>query len=173
MTVLVVETGANVSGANGYVTMEACATYAAARGLTFGDSPSTSGEQAIIRATAALDSIYRHALPGYKTNGRSQNLEWPRTAAYDREGLLIATTEIPTEVIQATCEMAVRELATPNSMMPDLERGGAIKSIRAGSVSIDYGANAASQTTYTIIDGLMTSLLGARQVSFVGEATRG
>jgi hypothetical protein len=58
--------------ANAYVSVDDCATYCTDRGLTFGASPTTTGEQAIIRASAAIDGLYRDRFPGFKRNGRSQ-----------------------------------------------------------------------------------------------------
>lgn len=170
---LIVEDGTAVANANSYVSLDDAVTYATARGLTLTPSPSSLSEQAIIRATAALDAMYRMSFPGYKTNGRSQSLEWPRTDAYDYDGQAILANTVPIEVVNATCEIAVRELATPGSMMPDLDRGGNIRSLRAGSVAIEYGANASAQTTYTIIDGILSAIIGSTQASFVGTAVRG
>jgi hypothetical protein len=80
---------------------------------------------------------------------------------------------IPQEVVQATCEMAIRELIEPGSMMPDLDRGGQVKELAAGSVRIVYGDNALAQTTFQLVDGIMAGLLGSPVASFVGTAVRG
>lgn len=168
-----VETGTGDADSDAYVSVADCATYATARGLTFPTSPAGPAEAAIIRATAAIDAMYRARFPGQRLNGRTQALEWPRKYASDAEGNPIAEDEIPQEVINATCEAAVRELAAPNSMMPDLERGGQIKSIKAGSVAIEYGGNATARTAFTLIDGILAGLLGVAQPSFVATAVRG
>lgn len=171
---LVVEDGSGLAEANSYVSMDDCAAYCTARGLTFVTSPSVDGEAALIRATAAIDATYRGRFPGYKASGRSQSLEWPRGQAYDAEGLLIAGDEIPIEIINATCEAAVRELAEPNSMMPDLERGGSVKRLKAGSVEIEYGANAEARTTFTLIGGILSAILsGGSSGGLYGVAARG
>src|SRR5215208_3350644 len=141
---IIVEDGSGVVGANAYVSVDECAAYCDERGLAFGASPTLTGEQAIIRATEAIDATYGSRFPGYRTYGRDQSLQWPRTAAFDAEGIEIAGDEIPQEIKDATCEAAVRELATPNSMLPDLARGGAIQRVKAGSVEVEYAANAAS-----------------------------
>lgn len=160
---LIVEDGSNVSGANSYGSVADADAYHSARGNAAWTEASTSPDQgktaALIRATAAIDAKYRGRWPGYRTSGRHQSLEWPRTAAYDIEGNPIAGTEIPQEVKDATFEAALRELADAGSMMPDLERGGNITSLQAGSVAITYGANAQARTTYTLIDGILSSLL--------------
>jgi hypothetical protein len=170
---MIVEDGTGLANADAYVTVDYCADYCTERGLTFGTSPTLVGEQAIVRATAALDAIYRGRFSGYKTHGRDQSLEWPRTASYDREFYTLPNDEIPTEVKYATCEMAVRELADPGSMMPDLERGGQVRRLKAGSVEIEYGSNSMAQTTFQLVDGIMSGLLGSQPLSFVGVAVRG
>ncbi len=173
MTYLVTEDGTGVVGANGYVTMDECATYALAHGLTFATSPSSSGETAIIRATAYIDAVYRMRFVGYKTHGRDQVLEWPRTGVLDSQYFPIANNEIPIEIKNATCEGAVREYAVPSSMLPDLERGGSIRMLKAGSVEIEYGANATAITTYRVIDGILGNLLGALGQGFTAQTIRG
>lgn len=173
MTYLVVEDGTGVTGANGYVSLSDCADYCSARGLTFASSPSDAGEQAIIRATASLDAQYRGRFNGYKTSGRSQNLEWPRTAAFDAEGYDIASDEIPQEVINATCELAAREFDEANSTNPDIGKDAFTKRMKAGSVEIEYGANVPAVTVFSVVDGILAGLLGSAQASFVGTAIRG
>lgn len=171
---LIVETGAAVAGANAYADVPTVAAYAAARGLAFSASPDVGNEAAIIRATAALDATYRGRFPGYKRTGRAQNLEWPRGQAYDVEGLLIDSDSVPIEIVNATCEMAVRELANPGSMMPDLERGGNIEMLKAGSVEIKYGANASARTVFMLIDGMLTNILTTGSAGgLFGVAVRG
>jgi len=47
-------------------------------------------------------------------------------------------------------------MAEPGSLSPDLDRGGAIKTLKAGSVEIDYAESAPVSTTFTAIDGLLS-----------------
>ena len=79
--------------------------------------------------------------------------------AYDVEGNIIGSDEVPVEIINATIEAALRELATPGSMLPDLERGGQLKRVKAGSVEVEYGSNATATTDFQLIDGLLSGLL--------------
>jgi Putative DnaT-like ssDNA binding protein len=168
----VVEDGTGVTGATSYCSEDDFDTYTEDRGyaVVVGDT-----EQALVRATQCLDGIYRLQFSGTKTHGRSQSLEWPRTDATDAEGLTLATNEIPIEIIEATCELALRELAAPNSILPDLERGGGIQSLRAGSVAITYTNAAATTTTLQLINGILSSLIGgsARTGTAFGQTMRG
>lgn len=170
---MIVEDGTVVAGANSYGEVEDCVTYATSRGLTFAAMPEDEAKSALIRATDAMDATYRQRLPGDKVDGRDQSLEWPRTGATDANGDTIEEDEVPDEWVRATFEMAVRERANPGSMMPDLERGGAIRSIRAGSVGIDYGNNASATTVFTKIDGMLSGLLGGVDDSPTVHAVRG
>ncbi len=171
---LIVEDGSVVSDANAYVFLDDCIEYCALRGLEFGISPSGDSDAAIVRATAAIDAKYRGRWPGYKVAGRAQVLEWPRQAAYDNEGNLIPGDEVPHEVRDATCEAAVREFATPGSMMPDLARGGGIKRLKADTVEIEYAANAMAQTAFTLIDGMLSGILSTGSGGgLFGSAVRG
>lgn len=172
---MIVEDGDGIENANSYVTLDEAISYCNARGLTFAASPSSLGDAALIRASAAIDARYGASFPGYRKSGRDQGLQWPRAAAYDSEGWLIAEDIVPIEVIQATIEAAVREFAVPNSMMPDLERGGEIQSIRAGSVGITYASGASAKTKFTLIDGLISNVLsgnGSSSNGVFGNAVR-
>jgi hypothetical protein len=194
---LVVETGAGLPNAESYVSVADFKTYADGRGLDYTVANTDDlVEQALRRATAYVDT-YRNRFSGYRTNRRAQALEWPRIGAYyyvpdngrsigfiyptDRDDQLgsqgydyIPANVVPPEVIQATCEAAVREAAAPGSMQPDLERGGAIQELQAGSVRIVYAANASAQTTTQIIDSILDALLMANaNGGLFGRAARG
>jgi hypothetical protein len=151
--------------ADSYVSVEDCAAYAAKKGLAFPASPIEPAEQALRRATAWLDSTYRIRFPGAATDVW-QALEWPRAGVVYR-GQDFDETVIPQQIKDATCEAAVREMAEPGSLSPDLDRGGAIKTLKAGSVEIDYAESAPVSTTFTAIDGLAK---GSTSVSFVARA---
>jgi hypothetical protein len=167
---LITEDGTGVANANGYVTTAEFENYCDAHGLTVttGDA-----EAAIVRATMYIDACFRLRFAGYMTFGRNQYLEWPRTAVLDSEYFPIGNNEIPREIKNACCEAAQRELTEPNSLMPDLERGGQIRALQAGSVRIDYGANASATTTYRVIEGILASLLGPSGSMYSAQAVRG
>ncbi len=164
------EDGTGVAGANAYITEDQLDSYADDHGITLADGDE---QTAIIRATAYIDAVYRMRFVGYKTHGRSQGLEWPRTGVLDSQYFPINNDEIPVEIKSATAEAAIRELTTPNSMLPDLERGGSIRMLKAGSVEIEYGANATAITTYRVIDGILGNLLGALGQGFTAQTIRG
>ena len=175
---LILEDGTGVLLADSYVAASDVLVYATAHGASFDLTGDVAADAAIRRATQFIDS-YRNRFPGYRSHRRLQGLEWPRIGAFtylssagrgdlsyrgvdfDPGYAYILNNEIPIEVKKASYEAAIRELADPNSMQPDLERGGQIERLKAGSVEIQYGANARALTTWTVIEGLLSGLLMA------------
>jgi len=132
---------------------------------------------ALVRGSASVDGIYGDLFPGIKTGARGQPLAWPRvekdgSLVADRDGNEIADDEIPIEVINAAFEFALRELLEPGSTQ-DLARGGAIKSVGAGSARVDFADNAPAVTTFQAVDNLLAGLLVSRTTrSLVGFLAR-
>lgn len=153
---IIVEDGTGLPDANSYSSEDQFDEYVEDRNyvVVVGDT-----ESALIRATQSLDAHYGRRYPGTKTFGRDQGLLWPRTGATDVYGDIIDDDEIPIEIIEATCEFALRELSAPGSTTPDLERGGDIHQITAGSVTIVYGNNAKVTTKFTLVDGILSTIL--------------
>jgi len=166
---MVVEDGAGLATANSYVSENDFGTYCDDRGIT----PATGdAEAALVRATQWIDNTYRNRFPGHRVNGRVQALEWPRGYAYDAFGYAVEDNGVPAEIVQATCEAALRELTETGSLAPDLDRGGQIRELQAGSVRVVYGTNATAQTFFQIIDGILARLLGAKS-QYTSKAVRG
>lgn len=172
---LTVEDGSGLADAESYVSVADCSTYCTARGLTFSSGTTENKEAALRRATAYIDGAYGPMFLGRRRNGRDQALQWPRIEAYDDSAEeYIDQDAVPVEIVHATCEAAVRELATPGSLNPDLKRGGAIKSVKAGSVAVEFMGNAPADTTYRIIDRLVAPVLSTGGASgLVGRSVRG
>lgn len=171
---LVLEDGTGVVGANSYATEDMTDVYFDDRGNATwtGSTDSDAKEAALVRATAALDMIYRGRYPGTRVDRRDQALEWPRTNATDVNGELIAIDEVPIEVRNATMELALRELVEAGSAAPDVDPR--VRSIRAGSVHVMFAANGQTTTAFTIVSDIMANLVGGGNAgSLVGEASRG
>lgn len=165
---IVVEDGTGLANANSYASEATLGTYCDDRGITL---PSGDAKTALIRGTRYVNDTYRPRFPGYRVKMRAQGLEWPRIYAYDASYQLVASDAVPIEIVYATCEAAVRELTEAGSLAPDLDRGGQIRELQAGSVRLVYGANAIAQTTFQVIDGLLEGLLGASN-SLTGRTVR-
>lgn len=166
---MVVEDGSGLSNSNSYASEDAFETYCDDRGVTPADG---DAEAALIRATQWIDNTYRARFPGSRVNGRDQALEWPRSEATDAAGNDLDDDAVPVEIVRATCEAALRELTEAGSLAPDLDRGGQIKELQAGSVRVVYGANAASTTSFQAIDGILSGLIGSASTMFA-SAVRG
>jgi hypothetical protein len=173
---VIVEDGSGVPSANSYLSVADWKVYADQQGWDYSTTPAgvpyTDDQigSAIIRGRAWLDATYRSRWPGSRANGRDQSTAWPRKDAIDGDGEEIVDDEIPGEVKDASAEAAWRELQEAGSLSPDLERGGAIKSLKAGSVEVTYADGASSLTVYSgiaqMLDGLLTTLPGNTSVSW-------
>jgi hypothetical protein len=158
-TIIVVEDGSIVADANSYIDYDYAESYHALRGNSAwlaGDS--TEKEYAIIRATQAVDSIYKTQWEGSQTEYGTQELEWPRKDVYVNN-IALPDNLIPTALKKAICEAALREFTSPNSLTPDLDRGGKIKKVKADTVEVEYMEGASGSTSFTAIDGLLADLI--------------
>lgn len=163
--ILIVEDGSIVADANSYVTYDYALAYHALRGNSAWAAGSELNQQyAIIRATQAIDSIYKGKWKGAPTEYGTQELEWPRQDV-EVNGTELDDDLIPTALKKAVCEAALRELASANSMTPDLDRGGEIKRVKADTVEVEYMDGANSTTTFTAIDGLLADLVTGTSAS--------
>lgn len=194
---LVVEDGTSKATANGYVALAVAATYHNDRGNEAWASNLYTDDNraaAIIRGTMYIDPMYRARFPGYQAAGRQQGLEWPRLGAYvvvpddgrsdafyyanQRDYFYlngvyyIQPNVVPVEIIRATCEAALRELVTPNSLQPDQTRDDLLKSLKVGPIAIVYGAQSPTNTVFQVFDNILRSLLLPSN-EYSGRASRG
>lgn len=176
----VVEDGSGVTGANSYASIDQADAYHLARGNTAWaealSSPDDARESALVRATAWIDGVYGSRFSGKRTNGRSQSLQWPRTCATDAECEIISSDEIPVEIINATCEAALRELADAGSLSPDYIQSQRVVSEQVGSLSVTYqstfGGARDARPVLTIIQDILSTLIGSSRPSYIGTAER-
>lgn len=161
-----------------YGTLAGALTYHADRGnAAWASSNDTLRTAALVRATTYIDATYRGRFPGYRTARRAQSLEWPRTDAWDAtNGVTILSTEVPIEVERAAYEAALRELASPGSLNPDITPGKIKKSVAiAGAVSVEYANTSGAggqRPVVSIIDGILAPLL-CDNSGYSGKAVRG
>lgn len=154
-----------------YGTVAGYKAWAADRGITV-TATDPDIQAALVRATNYIDGAYRDQFPGWRADGRSQALEWPRAGATDREGLGIDGTTVPAEVDNATYEGAKREIASPFSLAPDIKPGGGIvKRVKAGSVEVEYENNLQTQKTFQAIEQALGPILIVRS-SYSGASAR-
>ncbi len=96
---LVIETGALISGANSYVSVDEFIAWAEARGVSFTLDDSLI-EQNILRAMDYFESL--HFL-GIKAD-ENQALQWPRDRVYI-DGYSVDSDEIPEQVKASVYEL--------------------------------------------------------------------
>lgn len=109
-------------------------------------------EKALRTATQYIDKHYSWI--GYHPGSLSQKLAWPRLNAVDKQGRTI--TGIPDEVKDATAYLAQEELR--GGILRPKSRGGAIKSVQAGSVNVEFEDNAPVHASYDYVDLLLSNL---------------
>jgi hypothetical protein len=172
---IVVEDGTGLANAVSYVSAEDATLYHQARGnLKWEEQGTPEQEAALIRATQYVDGKYHSRWVGYRANGRNQALDWPRLNAYDSGNNFIASDEIPSELEQAISEAALRELVSPNSLLPDFKTSDRITSQTVGPISTDFAVSNSSVVPVTpVIDNLLQGILkdgGYAGVSFIKRA---
>ena len=150
----VVEDGSIISGANSYVSVADCEAYWNARNVSdFASLDSSAKEASIIAGTQFIDT-------GYRFRGdllsSTQDLQWPRSPYTAQSGKYISS--IPQALKDAVCEMAY-EYAQNGVFRPSQSRGNEIKKVKAGSVEVEYNADAPNIKTFGFIKQIMRDLI--------------
>jgi len=118
------------------------------------DSEELLPEDQLIKKQRAIVMASRWLSASYIWTGdklvESQAFEWPRLLSDE------AQARIPVEIKYAVAEAASRIYSGTN-MAPDLARGGAVKSEKVGPIAITYNDDAATGTTFGIIDAYVRS----------------
>lgn len=154
---LTVETGSGSPTADALVSLAGCEAYHAALGNSGWTGPDEAKEAAIRRATLVLCNGFRW--DGLRSHGRSQALAWPRSGCADAEGYGIASDTIPVEIVDACCEIALRELVAPGAVVPDVTPAEAVKREKVGSLEVEYAGAAASPSAHRPVMALVGAML--------------
>jgi hypothetical protein len=162
-----------------YGTLAGSKTYHAARGNTaWAAADDADLEISLLRGSEYVDFMFRAQFPGTKTGLRNQVREWPREWAFDTDGEAIGPTVIPVEVENATYEAALRELASPGSLMPDVTLGRQITEASVdGAVAVKYTGATGLQgmrPTVSVVGSILAPVLTglSARSSVVGSAVR-
>lgn len=155
-------------------------SYVTARGYAAVVGNQAAIEAALLVASEWIDGKYRASFmapPGYsnirsyriysdigtfKTGGRFQVREWPRTGFVDIYGYAIDAYEIPREVENATYEVAYRQMTTPGSLYTDNAQSKYRRVSIDGAIAVEYaGASTmALQLDIPIVDEILSGLIG-------------
>lgn len=161
MATIVVETGAQIAGANSYVSEAELSTYAADRGITI------TGTNSIL-LIQAMDYIEQQAFIGYKLT-ETQALQWPRGGAYV-DGYAIDQDEIPTLLKEAQMETALA-FDAGTSPLNDISR--ATKREKVGQIEVEYMDSAASSTLVLKISNKLSKLITGSATGLSFKVIRG
>ncbi len=149
---LIVETGAGVENANTYANVETVSSYCTDMGYSTWASASTDDqESAILRAMSYIEA------QNWKGVKKSNNnpLEWPRYNVLDRNGYIVSSEVVPTNVVKALSEAAYRESVSAGTMQAELEREGRVKKKKIDVIEVEYFEGASGETSRPIIAGLL------------------
>jgi len=147
----VVETGAGLSDANAYISVEDANAYHVDRGNVAWTGTESQKQVAIVKATQYLEAAYTW-ITGYRGTA-TQRLNWPRHEAYDNEDWAFDIDEIPRQVQEATAELALKALTM--DLLPALERTP--KREKLGPLEVEY-ADTLQATRFPGVDGLLKGL---------------
>jgi hypothetical protein len=156
----VAEDGTGKSDSNSYTSVSYTKTYLSDRyGVTdpLYLSSDADIERFLIQSTQYLDSRYRLRYKGYKTN-YNQALSWPRLDVTDADGYYVDGNVIPTELQQATIEIA-RRFRAGDILLPDTDPG-AVKLERVeGAVTVEYFEHTAGVPNINQVKMLLSGLI--------------
>ena len=134
------------ASANSYCSRAVADTYHSNRlhATTWTNADGDTKDAALIMSTRVLDQQFTWA--GFRTYPGIQRLEWPRDGLLNDEGdVALDPATIPTRLQDATAEFA-RLLIDSDTTVSSGVAGGAITSLKAGSVKIDYAEGVVAHT---------------------------
>lgn len=145
-----------------YGTVAEFKTYFAARAVDVSAYADPAITAALVVASEWLDASFRDSFDGLKVGLRAQIREWPRTGASDIYGYYINSSVPPQEMIEATYQTALRQLASPGSLSVDFTPAKYQSVSVDGAVSVTY-ANfhfaADIQTQFPIVAQILAPIL--------------
>lgn len=151
---LIVETGANVTNSNTYISITELIAYSIARGVTL----TTDAEQLIIKSMDYVDSL---SFIGFKAN-EDQSLQWPRSGV-EIDGYIVDSDEIP-QLLKDSLMVTCLELEAGNDQLSTIDRETSSESI--GDISVTYkngtSATVISRTISAKLQKLLSDTGGIR-----------
>lgn len=129
---LVVEDGTGLTDAQTFATAAQLKTFAAARGQSV---PSSQSELEVLLMKAA-DAMRGLPYKGDRVS-KTQALDWPRSGVCI-DGFDYASTEIPAELVNAQCALAIESQSTDLLPTRGANLSGAVLQETVGPVSVTY-----------------------------------
>lgn len=158
---LIVETGAQVAGAESYAAVADATAYFAARANTTWAALTTGAQEAALRnACDYIEAMYGTRWKGDRV-AITQALSWPRDGVVV-DGVELSTTAIPAALMRANIELALK--ASAGELLSD--QSAQVLSETVGPISVTYASGARQNTRYAFVETLLASLLqgGLNQV---------
>jgi|15BtaG_2_1085339.scaffolds.fasta_scaffold03962_6 hypothetical protein len=141
---ITVEDGTGLAAADSYLSVADADTYHTKHGAStdWSGASTATKEEALRIATQYLDVVYSRRWIGVR-QVETQSLAWPRWQVVDYDGFTIGDDEVPSQLEDATAELAVRHITETGGLLPDIASPGTIQSERTG---IGRGAVTTSKT---------------------------
>lgn len=112
----VVEDGTGLPNANSYSDVAYADEYFEERGITAWTGDETQKQAWLVQATDYIEQVFAHRFVGTKVTV-DQALAWPRVFAVTRDGVDLDSDMVPSAVVRACCQYALRAIQGP--LMPD------------------------------------------------------
>ncbi|MAK71780.1 MAG: hypothetical protein CMF19_07020 [Idiomarinaceae bacterium] len=178
MPTFVVEDGTGKSDANSYVSVANADTYFDNYGApaTWTGASTANKEKALRIATAYVSERYGNRWRGV-IDSDTQALDWPRSGVVDAAtGLYYDNDEMPTKLLNATAEVALRQLAG-TSLRPDVKAGeGNVtnSTISVGGISIseDFIGSATTSPDFPEVRDKLRDLMTDGGAGLLHRVTR-
>ena len=159
----VVETGAGLSNANSYASVSAADSYVADRGIAGWTAlSSTIKQQSLVNATDYLEATYRSAYKGNRVS-ETQSLSWPRYNVIV-DGFNFPANVVPTQVINACIEMAIRA-SLGETLLAD--QGQRVRREKIDVIEVEYQDYSDPTQRYPLVNRMvMPYLISASESGF-------
>lgn len=112
----VVEDGTGLPNANSYSDVAYADEYFEERGVTAWAGDDAQKQTWLVQATDYIEQVFGARFSGSKLS-TEQALSWPRAYAVTRDGTALADDMVPSAVVRACCQYALRAIQGP--LMPD------------------------------------------------------
>jgi hypothetical protein len=146
---LILEDGSGKTNSQTYVLGADVNAYATLYGLT----PSSVADADIMKAMRYIEGAYYERWIGLKKT-EDQALSWPRAYAARRDGWVVDESEIPKELKDAVCALAIRTSGGDN-LLADLTRSDSVLEEQIGPIRVKYANNARTTPLYRDIEFIL------------------
>lgn len=151
-------------GTNSYGTVDEANAYFddSLRQVSWAQFSSAVKQQALIEATRYLE---RMSWNGTKAGGSAQVLSWPRTGTVDKEGDVVSSASVPSDIKAAQFEIALRLALDPDTLDSiDDQTGTNIKQVIAGDVQVMFFRPVTGSKLFSWVKQLLSPYLASTKL---------